>query len=75
MYHRGVEYTVVRSETPGFWYWRFRIGETIKTGKTKTNMELLAMRRVQLQIDRSLNGVTRGYHRRISRPSVGGQLD
>jgi hypothetical protein len=31
MNHKGVEYTVVRSE-PGFWDWRFRIGEQVKTG-------------------------------------------
>jgi hypothetical protein len=49
MNHKGVEYTVVRSE-PGFWHWRFRIGEQVKTGRTETNMELLAMRRAQLLI-------------------------
>jgi hypothetical protein len=53
MNHKGVEYTVVRSE-PGFWDWRFRIGEQVKTGRTETNMELLAMRRAQLLIDRAL---------------------
>jgi hypothetical protein len=58
MNHRGIEYTVERSETPGFWHWQFRIGETVKTGKTQANMELLAVRRVQLQIDRSLSRVS-----------------
>ena len=27
MNHKGVEYTLTRSETPGFWQWQFRIGD------------------------------------------------
>jgi hypothetical protein len=53
MNHKGVEYTVVRSE-PGFWDWRFRIGEQVKTGRAETSLELLAVRRVQLRIDQAL---------------------
>jgi hypothetical protein len=56
MNHKGVEYTVARSE-PGFWRWRFRIGDMVKTGRTETSMELLAMRRAQLRIDRALKEV------------------
>ena len=53
MKHRGVEYTVTPS-APGVWQWQFRIGDTLKTGKTETNIRLLAIRRVQLRIDREL---------------------
>ena len=53
MMHRGVEYTVTRS-APGIWKWQFRIGDTVKTGRTETNIRLLAIRRVQLRIDREL---------------------
>jgi hypothetical protein len=60
MNHKGVEYTVVKSDTTGFWHWQFRIGEEIKTGRTETNIELLAMRRAQLKINQVLNGVARG---------------
>ena len=52
--HRGVEYVVVPSATPGVWQWQFRIGDQLKTGKTETSMSLLAVRRVQLRIDREL---------------------
>jgi hypothetical protein len=56
MNHKGVEYTVVRAETPGYWHWRFRIGEKVKTGSTETNLELLAMRRAQVKINQALKG-------------------
>jgi hypothetical protein len=57
MNHKGVDYTVVRSDTPGFWQWRFSLGNTVKTGKTETSLKLLAMRRVQLRIDQALKEV------------------
>jgi hypothetical protein len=39
--------------------WQFRIGEQIKTGKTETKIDLLAIRRVQLRIDRELKAIGR----------------
>ncbi len=51
MKHRGVEYTVTPS-APGVWQWQFRIGDAVISGKTETNIRLLAVRRVQLRIDR-----------------------
>jgi len=54
MQHKGVNYTVVETLTPGVWRWQFRIGDEVVTGKTETNMELLAMRRAQLRINRAL---------------------
>ncbi len=53
MRHRGVEYTVTQA-APGVWQWQFRIGDAVISGKTETNIRLLAVRRVQLQIDREL---------------------
>ena len=58
MNHKGVEYTVARSE-PGVWHWRFRLGEVVKTGRTETNLELLAMRRAQIKIDHALKAIRR----------------
>ncbi|MFT4119991.1 hypothetical protein [Bradyrhizobium sp.] len=54
MNHRGVEFTVVKTAIPGIWQWQFRIGDQIKIGKTETKIDLLAIRRVQLRIDREL---------------------
>ena len=63
MNHRGVEYMVVTTATPGIWKWQFRIGEQVKTGKTETRLNLLAIRRVQLRIDRELKQAERGQTR------------
>ena len=54
MNHKGVEYTLTRSETPGVWQWQVRIGDLVRSGRTEAKLVLLAMRRVQLKIDREL---------------------
>jgi len=54
MNHKGIEYTLTRSETPGVWNWQFRIGDLVRSGRTEARLLLLAMRRVQLKIDREL---------------------
>jgi hypothetical protein len=59
MNHRGVEYSVTATSVPGVWKWQFRIGDEIKTGKTETKINLLAIRRVQLRIDRELKKIAR----------------
>lgn len=59
MNHRGVEFTLVRTDVPGVWQWRFEIGDRVRTGKTETRIDLLAVRRVQLRIDRELKAISR----------------
>jgi len=59
MQHKGVEYSIAMTAVPDIWSWQFRIGDEIKTGKTETRINLLAMRRVQLRIDRELKSVQR----------------
>ena len=54
MTHKGVEYVVAATTTPGIWKWQFRIGDQVKTGRTETRISHLAVRRVQLRIDREL---------------------
>jgi hypothetical protein len=54
MTYRGVEYSIALTATPAIWKWQFRIGDELKTGKTETRIGLLAVRRVQLRIDRAL---------------------
>lgn len=58
MMHRGVEYTVIML-APGVWKWQFRIGDAVRTGKTETKIKLLAIRRIQLRIDRELKKAAR----------------
>ena len=52
MNHKGVEYTLTKSETPGIWKWQFRIDDRVVAGKTEAKLYLLAVRRVQLRINR-----------------------
>ena len=59
MVHKGVEFTVATTATPGIWKWQFRIGDEIKTGKMETKINLLAIRRVQLRFDRELKKIAR----------------
>jgi hypothetical protein len=53
MNHKGAEYSIARPE-PGFWNWRFQIGETVTTGRTQTNLAGMAAYRVRERIDREL---------------------
>jgi hypothetical protein len=59
MLHKGVEYTVATTATPGVWKWQFWIDGRVKSGKTETKLNLLAIRRVQLRIDRELKKAAR----------------
>ena len=58
MMHKGVHYTVAVTAVPSVWKWQFQIGDAVKTGKTETRINLLAIRRVQLRIDRELKKPT-----------------
>jgi hypothetical protein len=60
MTYKGVDYTVAPTAAPGIWKWQFRIGNEVKTGKTETKLELLAMRRAELRINRELRKSRRG---------------
>jgi hypothetical protein len=53
MIYKGVEFTVSASKT-GAWNWQFQIGDRLVTGKTETRLYLLAVKRVQMRIDREL---------------------
>lgn len=56
MVYKGIEYSVVEAAEPGIWKWQFRIGSEIKSGKTATNLFLLASRRAQRKINQALRG-------------------
>ena len=56
MIYKGVEYTV-QPVAPGIWKWQFRIGNRVVAGKTEARLNLLAIRRVQLRIDRELKKI------------------
>jgi hypothetical protein len=58
--YKGVEYTVLPTAEPDIWEWRFQIGDQIKAGKTRTRLQALAKRRVQLKIDAALRAAKSG---------------
>lgn len=54
MQHRGVQFSI-REVLPGEWRYSFEVdGKTI-SGRTRTRLELLAVRRVKDRINRELN--------------------
>ena len=53
MIYKGVEFSVSASRT-GTWTWHFRIGNRLVIGQTETGLHLLAVKRVQMRIDREL---------------------
>ena len=58
MNYKGVEFTVT-AVVPGIWKWQFLIGDRVIAGKTEAKLNLLAIRRVQLRIDRELKKAAR----------------
>jgi len=58
MIYKGVEYTLT-PVAPGVWKWQFQIGEKVISGKTEARLNLLAIRRIQLRIDRELKKASR----------------
>ena len=59
MIYKGIEFTVVATELPGIWAWQFKIDGEVRTGRTEARLELLAIKRVKLRIDRALNAKRR----------------
>ena len=53
MIRKGIEFTLVEAP-PGLWKWSFQIADTVRTGKTETNLRGMAAHRVQQRIDLEL---------------------
>jgi hypothetical protein len=51
--YKGIEFRLKMIQ-PNVWKYRFQIGRGIKSGRTKTALELLAIRNVHKRIDREL---------------------
>ena len=58
MNYKGVDY-ILTPVAPGVWKWQFQIADKVISGKTEARLNLLAIRRVQLRIDRELKKVAR----------------
>jgi hypothetical protein len=49
MIHKGVKYSITRTEISGVWKWQFRFGDLAKIGKTEPRLRLLAMRAIPMR--------------------------
>jgi len=58
MEHKGVTFSVVKTADPNVWRWDFQVGGRSWSGKTEARLELLAVRRVKIRIDRALRQLT-----------------
>ncbi|VIO69752.1 hypothetical protein CI1B_29850 [Bradyrhizobium ivorense] len=54
MQHRGVQFSM-REEVPGEWRYSFEVDGKAISGKTRTRLQLLAVRRIKDRINRELN--------------------
>jgi len=59
--YKRIQYSVAATVEPDLWQWQFQIGESVKTGKTKTRLAALAARRVKLKIDAALRASNASY--------------
>ncbi|MGY4624423.1 hypothetical protein [Bradyrhizobium sp. USDA 4486] len=54
--HRGVHYSLRRNGAPGYWRYAYTIGEKVRSGRVQGSLALLAIRRVEMRIDRDMRG-------------------
>ncbi|SDJ70697.1 hypothetical protein SAMN05216338_106142 [Bradyrhizobium sp. Rc2d] len=52
--YRGVHYSLKRNAAPGYWRYAYAIGDRVRSGRVQGKLPLLAIRRVQMRIDRDL---------------------
>ncbi|MGY8637923.1 hypothetical protein RAD15_36175 [Bradyrhizobium sp. 14AA] len=52
--HRGVRYSLRRNAAPGYWHYAYAIGDRVRSGRVQGRLPLLAIRRVQMRIDRDM---------------------
>jgi hypothetical protein len=50
MNRRGIEFSLMQVEQD-VWQWRFQIGETVTTGRTRTRLKGMAVHKAQQRID------------------------
>ncbi|MBR1127748.1 hypothetical protein [Bradyrhizobium iriomotense] len=59
--HRGIRFSIKRNSAPGYWHYAYAIDDKVRTGRVQGRLPLLAIRRVQMRIDRDMRlGRTEG---------------
>ncbi|MBR0817882.1 hypothetical protein [Bradyrhizobium liaoningense] len=54
--HRGVRFSLKRNAAPGYWRYAYAFGDRVVSGRVQGRLPLLAIRRVQMRIDRDMRG-------------------
>ncbi|GMP02806.1 hypothetical protein [Bradyrhizobium sp. TM239] len=52
--HRGIHYSLRPNAAPGYWQYAYAIGGRVRSGRVQARLWLLAVRRVQMRIDRDM---------------------
>lgn len=52
--HRGIHYSLRPNAAPGYWQYAYAIGGRVRSGRVQARLRLLAVRRVQMRIDRDM---------------------
>jgi hypothetical protein len=52
--HRGIHYAIEPNAAPGYWRYGYTIGDRVRSGRVQGRLPLLAIRRVQMRIDRDM---------------------
>ncbi|PSO16944.1 hypothetical protein [Bradyrhizobium sp. MOS003] len=52
--HRGIHYSLRPNAAPGYWHFAYAIGGRVRSGRVQGRLRLLAVRRVQMRIDRDM---------------------
>lgn len=52
--HRGIHISLTRNAAPGFWRYAYALRDRIRSGRVRGRLPLLAIRRVQMRIDRDM---------------------
>ena len=52
--HRGIHYALKPNAAPGFWRYAYAIDDKVRSGRVQGRLPQLAIRRVQMRIDRDM---------------------
>jgi hypothetical protein len=58
--HRGVHFSLKPNAAPGYWRYAYAVGDRARTGRVQGRLPLLAIRRVQMCIDRDMRSIRTG---------------
>ncbi|WP_275171153.1 hypothetical protein [Bradyrhizobium sp. CSS354] len=58
--HRGIHFSLKPNAAPGYWRYAYAVGDRARSGRVQGRLPLLAIRRVQMRIDRDMRSIRPG---------------